>query len=151
MFFFLSEKIHQFRLLEISKKKMNKHKNLKKTLKENVEELSMHGLPRISKARNTFFKVVWTTFSIVSIVLCGLFICQNIQQYLNFSYLSNIEYIYENPIEFPTVSFCSASSGFENRSLQSLLQNCLYENDDRYFKLFHNVIYLCLSNLISIL
>ena len=110
---------------------MDKSKNFKDTLKENVEELTIHGVPRISKSKNKFFKSFWVTFSIASIVLCGIFISQNVKAYLKFSYLSNIDFIYENPMRFPTITFCSASSGFENKSLQSLLSSCLYENNNR--------------------
>lgn len=110
---------------------MDKPKNLKETFKENIEELTIHGLPRISKSRNRFFKFFWCSFSIASFVLCGIFISQNVRAYFKFSYSSNIGFYYENPMQFPTITFCSSSSGFENKPLQSLLSSCLYENNNR--------------------
>jgi len=65
----------------------------------------------------------------VSFSICGYFIYLNIQNYLNFSYITQTDTIYEQPIPFPAILFCA--SNFKNQTLNNIIIDCRVRNDNR--------------------
>jgi len=75
---------------------------------------------------------MWTFFSVGSFAICVWFSVQTILTYLSFNYDTKIRNIYEQPMLFPTVSFCSCLPSFSSSSSQfnNSIIGCIYDNDE---------------------
>lgn len=109
-------------------------KNILKGIKEKISDSLnrsgvIHGIPSIINAKHKFTFYMWTFFSIGSLSLCIWFSIQTILFYLSFDYKTRIRNIFEQPMLFPTVSFCSCSSSFETNSINDSIISCIYNND----------------------
>lgn len=107
-----------------------------------------HGLPNVFKTERIGFKLMWVLFSVGMISGCSYFLNKSILDYLEYNFISSISHRYEQPTEFPTISFCSINNGFMNSSLDDILLDCSFNNENIcknnskfYFKSFQDPIY----------
>jgi len=88
---------------------------------------SLHGFSTVLNTSNPFFKILWVLFFLV---LCS-FLLQNVHENLNDYYqytaITKIENVNENPMKLPAVTFCLASfypSLSTNATLNESLFSC---------------------------
>ena len=113
---------------------MKKIKLMKETFLSIIDASTVHGLPNIFRTTLIILKLIWFLSTTVSVLACAFFILQSINDYLNFDFVTNIESIDDQNLQFPTVSFCSTSFNFDKvLSLQSILKQCYYKNDPDCF------------------
>lgn len=104
-------------------------KNLTKALTACILDSSGVGFVKYFKSKHLFQKLLWILFIIASFSTCGYFIYLNIQNYLNFSYITQTDTIYEQPVSFPSILFCA--SNFKNQTLNNIIIDCNVRNDNR--------------------
>ena len=64
-------------------------KNLTNALTACILDSSGVGFVKYFKSKHLFQKLLWILFIIASFLICGYFIYLNIQNYLNFSYITH--------------------------------------------------------------
>ena len=120
---------------------------LGKRLKEATLDLlfisTAQALLKVFKSKRIFHKVSWLVFLIVSTGLCAWFSLNCVASYFNHAYFTIVETYYEQPTQFPTVTF---SAGIRSRplgNLSSMIVECwfnydksCYDHPERYFESF---------------
>lgn len=105
-----------------------------RVIKDSIYELGIvstaHGIPSILRSQRLFHKLMWIFFTLVSCSVCCWFTYDILIKYTSYSVVTNIESIYEQPAQFPTVSICSKEKIFENNTLQQLIKRCWFNFDE---------------------
>lgn len=90
--------------------KMNIDKSLFKKIKEKflfwIQDLTLHGFPKIFKTDLLVLKVIWIFFTILSISSCCFFIINTINNFLKFEVTTVFRQKSQIPIEIPALSIC---------------------------------------------
>jgi hypothetical protein len=109
--------------------------SIKLRILEMIEVSSFHGIPNIFRTKRLFNIIIWIFCFVISATACLFFIIQSIISYFSYSHTTSIEIIYEKPLQFPAVSFCSLSSAFNstNHSLSYLLIECQFDGNTKCF------------------
>jgi len=109
----------------------NKNKNMKK-LKEKIIELlnssSCHGISNMLRASNSFLRIIWLIFFLLSTCLCATYAIGLILDFLKYNTVTNIEIITEQQSLFPTASFCAKPSF--TASIDQIILSARFERND---------------------
>ncbi len=109
---------------------------------------SIYFIGNMFKSESIFSRVVWTLYILASITACSYYFVLNILDFLNYDTITRIDQVYENEVEFPAVSLCSAylnDTSFEmnilklNFNLLSLINQTSQWQD--YFEHFNDSMY----------
>lgn len=108
-------------LKRVTDLKDDKEDDLRSKLSENFHKIAAvstaHGVPFIfEKSRNICNRLFWTTCLFVSSAACFFLIAKSIENYSNFNTYNTIKVIYDNQIEFPTITICNINSFATNES-----------------------------------
>jgi hypothetical protein len=110
-----------------------------------IEKSTFHGIPNIIRTDKSITRSIWTIFTILSTIICILIIKKSIINYFDYNYVTNIDIIYEQPMEFPTISMCSCSLNIINMTLNKFLKSCIFNNfnckNEKYFMAFNDPVY----------
>jgi hypothetical protein len=71
--------------------KQKSEKSLIDSVKESVENSSIHGLPNIVRNECIVIKIIWVVCFFLSASVCGFFIFQTIADYLNYDIVTVIQ------------------------------------------------------------
>jgi hypothetical protein len=111
-----------------TQKKMIKYK--KELIKNKITELALvstsHGLPSVFRVERNFLKITWLFLFIGGCVISILLVKQSIIDYLNYSVVTNINEIYEMPIEYPKISFINSKYPKLNLPLEKKIVRCTF-------------------------
>jgi len=109
--------------------------SIKLRILEMIEVSSFHGIPNMFRTKKLFNTIIWLFCFIISATACFILIIQSIVLYFSYSHTTSIEIIYEKPLQFPAVSFCSLSSAFNstNHSLTDSLIECQFDGNTKCF------------------
>ncbi len=119
-------------------------------ISENISHIlsqsTVYALPKVFQSKRVFFKIFWTLYFIGASFVTIWQVKSAINRYYDHEVLTQITSIYQQPMPFPTISFCpSIPNAFYNKSLKSILSECwdFYENDCRgnfesYFESFES-------------
>ena len=88
----------------------NHHSPLKVTSVEFFSSSTIHGLPKIAKAKHTFSKLTWTIFLCIALASSSFLIYDKVTNYLEYQVITNSQKLTENSPEFPTVTICAKYS-----------------------------------------
>lgn len=138
----------------------DKQKKIFQVLKDAGLSSTSHGLPRILKSKNIFFKFMWTFFMTTSCSACCYLITTSIMNFLKWQVVTKIDIVTEIPSIFPTISICSANPIQKNFSLEyvdevlkrsGIHNNSLFESYsiNYQFKFMFSK-YLSMSNLFNL-
>lgn len=113
---------------------------------EIIVSSTAHGIPNIFRSKRIFHKIMWSIFTLASSGVCAWFIFVGISDYLQYSVVTTIQNVYEQPALFPTVSICSINSFlFKNNKLNRLINNCTFnydqscrKNPENYFEAYED-------------
>lgn len=86
----------------------------------------LHGIPNFFKSKHLLTKIIWLLATLMSFLVCIMFIRQALVNFLSFDYITNIKNVIEHPMQFPTISFCSTSNSFNDVSLDQTIFSCIY-------------------------
>ncbi len=96
-----------------------------------IDKSTFHGIPNIVRAESVYSRFFWIFFTLLSSAACVYYIKDNLDNFLNFNYVTNVDVIYEQPMQFPAISICSCSNSTLNTPLKSLIIKCLFNNDKK--------------------
>lgn len=120
--------------------------NFKTVLYEILSNSTIYGLCNLIASRNVYSRALWILFIILSFVLCLKFTYDTILNYLRYDTITKISQVYENPSQFPTLTFCSSTP--LEKSLEKSITNCYFGFDTgclkqpySYFEIFNNTIF----------
>ena len=99
---------------------------LKQKLTALSQESTAYGVPKlVYKNKSYFLRFYWLFFIAVGSSLSAWYIYDTVTGYLSYQVVTRIESIYEQPMRFPTVSFCPHKTNFfENTSFNSIFTKC---------------------------
>ena len=98
---------------------------------------SMHGLARIAKSESLFIRIIWTLFTLISLIGGIIVITNSINSYYEYDYVTKTETVPVESIELPTVLFCHSRNDdvvILNSTIQS--NSNVYKID--YYKFDYN-------------
>ena len=102
----------------------------KELIKNKIKELALastsHGLPSVFRTERNFLKIIWLFLFIGGCVISTLLVKQSIFDYLNYSVVTNINEIYEMPIEYPKISFINSKYPKLNLPLEKKIVRCTF-------------------------
>jgi len=124
-----------------------KNKEFRKNIAYLLSDSTAFGLPKIFRRKRVFFKVFWIIFFFMGGIASIVFVCDAINSYFDFETVTKIETKFEQPLQFPTISFCPYLGGelniFYNLSLNQIIKDCWQnldkdcaKNPDKYFEQF---------------
>jgi len=94
---------------------------------------TIHGVSNIVKTKRLFIKLIWLFSMFISFGLCCFYTIQSINEYLEYNTLTDTKIFYENPAEFPTVTFCNLQGLAKNYTLEETLLLCVYNRGKNKF------------------
>ena len=80
---------------------------LKEKAIELIQETTVYGLPKLLRSKQIFSKVLWLIFLLLSPIPAFIFIYKDIVDFSDLNVVTAIKTEYDQPTEFPTVTFCS--------------------------------------------
>ena len=80
--------------------------SLKKKLKQLLSDSTANGLPNVFKREGFLNKIFWLTFSLLATSLSVYYTLDAIIDYLNYNFVTQIENVYKQPLQFPTITIC---------------------------------------------
>jgi len=84
---------------------------IKTKIKEIALDSTAYGLPKVVKSKRLFNKLLWICFLITSSIASFYYVAINIQAYFEYDAVTIVETAYDQPAEFPTITFCSQAPG----------------------------------------
>jgi len=115
-----------------------------KNLSEMLSDSTAYGVPKLFRSKRLFYKLFWLAFILMGSGASVYYIWDAINSYYDYEVITKIESVYEQPMLFPTISFCPYTQFFfDNKSLTSILKQCSFNldqscqsNPDKYFERF---------------
>ncbi len=89
-------------------------KTMKKEISEKLLGSTAYGLPNIIRSRRLFNTIYWIFFFIMSLIGASYYIYSDIIDYFNYEVVTVIESKYDQPTQFPTITFCSLKKNIYN-------------------------------------
>jgi len=120
---------------------------IKSNLSDILAESTAYGLPKIFKSKRLFLKLFWLVFFILGSIASIYFTIQSINNYLKYEVIPQISKISQDPMPFPTITFCPPNPAlFENKSINDLFKFDsygwkIYTNLDNYLERFSTLEY----------
>ena len=120
-------------------------RNHGENLFEKIEHIALnftaYGVPNFIRAKRLIHKLIWLIFIVACFSFACFFASSIMGIYFNYEKVTRTETVYEQPVMFPTISFCSFDRKFFNgRELGSLISACEFsydnscqENSKKYF------------------
>ncbi len=92
-------------------KKLKMHLNkIKNKVSELIQVSTAYGLPNVYRSKRLFNKSFWLFFLVISFMGASYYIYNDIVDYFNYEVVTTVKTEYDQPTEFPTISFCSLNS-----------------------------------------
>ena len=102
-------------------------------IKKIVRDFSLvstaHGLPNIFKSKRLFNRLFWLFFVLSSSIISCYFIYLSVLAYFEYDVITIIKTEYDQPAEFPTVTFCSRINGLFDNLNQSIFKEMSFGYD----------------------
>ena len=84
---------------------------IKTKIKDLAIDSTTHGLRNIIKSQHLCNRLIWFCFLITSSIASFYYVSHNIQAYLKYNVVTIVETAYDQPAEFPAITFCSQAPG----------------------------------------
>ena len=97
-------------------------KRIKTEAIECVESLSTHGLPNLSRSKYKPIKFMWLVLTIGFAGSSFYFIIRSLIDYFHYNVSTEVRMIYENDLEFPSISICNKNKFSTNMSIDYIKQ-----------------------------
>ncbi len=83
------------------------------TLTKLLKDSTAYGVPNIFKRDKIFLKIYWLIFVLLGTSVSSYYTFATIINYFKYDVVTKIESVYEQPMIFPTITFCSDQNGFQ--------------------------------------
>ncbi len=110
---------------------MNNNNKISNILNFFISELTAFGIPNIIKRKNKYSKIFWIIFVVLGTTSSVFYTFEALNDYFEYATISKIEYLYQQPLRFPTITICSETGQTfsKNRNLRNLISNCEVKRD----------------------
>ena len=106
---------------------------LKEIFKEWAESTEIHGIKNILSAKSNILRMIWISCFFASFGYCIYQITDSFLKYFDFDVISNYNYQFEVPTEFPTVDICNLNP-YDGNQLRQLTSRFNSINDSESIK-----------------
>jgi len=114
-----------------------------------LSDSTAYGVPKLFRSKRLFYKLFWLAFILMGSGASAYYIWDAINSFLDFETVTKIETKFEQPLQFPTISFCPYLGGeqriFNNLSLNQIIKECWQnldqdctKNPNKYFEQFES-------------
>ena len=116
---------------------------VKKQVAELIQESTAYGLPNVYRSKRLFNKLFWMFFLVASFAGAFYYIVNDLVDYFNYEVVTTVKTEYDQPTEFPTISFCSLGSKSIHINNESIFDSdrTVSENPNNHFESFHSLKY----------
>ena len=83
------------------------------TLTKLLKDSTAYGVPNIFKRDKIFLKIYWLIFVLLGTSVSSYYTFATIINYFKYDVVTKIESVYEQPMIFPTITFCSDQNGIQ--------------------------------------
>jgi len=83
-----------------------------------IDKSTFHGIPNIVRAESVYSRFFWIFFTLLSSAACVYYIKDNLCNFLNFNYVTNVDVIYEQPMQFPAIDIFNTNMAGRSAGLQ---------------------------------
>jgi hypothetical protein len=83
------------------------------TLSKLLKDSTAYGVPKIFKRDKLFLKIYWLIFVLLGTSASSYYTFATIINYFKYDVVTKIESVYEQPMLFPTITFCSDQNGYQ--------------------------------------
>jgi hypothetical protein len=90
---------------------------------------TFHGVGNIFGSDKTIIKLMWLIAFTTSFGFNVYFIYLSFNEYYKYDVITKVNMIEENESKFPSVTFCSDSNAFFNKSIGEIILNCSFNRD----------------------
>ena len=98
-------------------------KEISKSVRESLENTTIHAIPNILKAKHKITKVIWLFFLLISGTLCFYFVREIVKVYLSNDVTSTVKINYPlDKIEFPVIGICNLNKWADINTTEAILQ-----------------------------
>lgn len=70
---------------------------------------TFHGIPSFIKSKRKLIKVMWMTLYLAALATSAFLVTKTVLEFLSYEVNTDLTIEYQNPSEFPTISFCNLS------------------------------------------
>lgn len=109
------------------KRQPNHNQKISK-LKELIRDSTIHALPNIINTKKKLSKTIWSFFFIVSLIMCCYFTFTKVNEYFDYSVITNINTVSEIKSQFPTVTICKMYDPY----VTNFIIDCRFNNSSCY-------------------
>ena len=88
--------------------------NIKNEVIHLAKSSTAYVVPHLLNSQRLFNRIFWIIFLVTSMGLSCFYVYSGITEFLQFNVVTNIKTEYDQPTEFPTVTFCSWTQNFFN-------------------------------------
>lgn len=106
------------------------NQNKYKSIIDLIEMSTAHGYSNIVRSKRKFPKYIWILFTTLSTIGCFWFVIVGVFEYLSYNVFTNIQFVFEQPSQFPTITFCSFEGILKKNNLSDLITTCYFAYDN---------------------
>ncbi len=118
---------------------------IKKGVSELIQVSTAYGLPNVFRSKRLFNKLFWAVYFLLSFIGACYYIFKDIQDYFSYEIVTLVQSEYDQPTEFPSVSFCSVQPDISSFSSSYLFFNQREldkeNNLDRTLSTYHSLVF----------
>ena len=81
-----------------------------------IETSTAYGLPNFIRSKRMFNRIFWLLFIIMSTGVSSYYVYAEIMEYFNYDLITIAKQKYDQPAQFPTVTFCAKNGFYQNLS-----------------------------------
>ena len=97
---------------------------------EIFNNITVYGVSKLLKRERLFSKLLWLSFIFISSAASIYYTWDAINSYLKYEVITKIESKYQQPMLFPTISFCAYEpKAFDNKTIKSIVKECWFNLD----------------------
>ena len=103
-------------------------------LSDLIKTSTAYGLPKIVRSKRLFNKIFWLAFLIASVAAASYYIFNDVADYYSFEVVTTVKTEYDQPTEFPTISFCSKWRYFYDKVVPLRKSSSTFSSDADVFE-----------------
>jgi hypothetical protein len=114
---------------------------LKKKLKQLLSDSTANGIPNVFKIEGFLNKIFWLIFSLLATSFSVYYSLKAIDDFFNYNFVTQIENVYQQPLQFPTITICDDGTKtnektesvefFNEKSPDNLIKECNTMHDSK--------------------
>jgi hypothetical protein len=88
-----------------------------------------YGVPHLFRSKRMFNRIFWLCFLVMSTIVSVYYVYAEIMEYFKYEVVTTAKYEYNQPAQFPTVTFCARNLGFHSNLSQLVSRDIRFGYD----------------------